>query len=110
MSTTPRSIRRPRASLPYVSDPTTPLAKYSERRPDLYSLSATHAFDWEAARGKRPPPYASAVGNGTSESLRKKLGRAAVEDPVGNGSLTPPKVARKRVVRKKPWRQRCVKQ
>ncbi|KAF8607861.1 hypothetical protein BDV93DRAFT_282008 [Ceratobasidium sp. AG-I] len=97
MSTTPRSVRRPRASLPYAtSDPTTPLAKYSERRPDLYSLSATHAFDWEAARGKRPPPYASAVGNGSSETLRKKLGRAAVEDQTGTGALSPSKVARKR--------------
>ncbi|KAG9091622.1 hypothetical protein FS749_016407 [Ceratobasidium sp. UAMH 11750] len=107
MATTPRS-RRPRASLPYSqSDPTTPLAKYGERRPDLYSLSATHAFDWEAARGNRPPPLVSAVGNGGSESLRKKLGRAAVEDGVG-GEGVPPQAPRKRMVRKKPWRQRIL--
>jgi hypothetical protein len=109
MATTPRSTRRPRASFPYAqSDPTTPLAKYSERRPDLYSLSATHAFDWEAARGNRPPPFTSAVGYGSSESLRKKIGRAAVEDGVGDEGATPAKTTRKRIVRKKPWRQRCV--
>ncbi|KAG9126488.1 hypothetical protein FRC07_003234 [Ceratobasidium sp. 392] len=84
------------------SDPTTPLAKYSERRPDLYSLSATHAFDWEAARGNRPPPLVSAVGNGASDNLRKRVGRAAVED--GDGG-TPSQAPRKRHVRKKPWRQ-----
>ncbi|CAE6424519.1 unnamed protein product [Rhizoctonia solani] len=108
MSTTPRSTRRPRASFPYSgSDPTTPLAKYSERRPDLYSLSATHAFDWEAARGNRPPPYTSALGNG-SDSLRKKLARAAVDDGADGNPVSPTKTARKRVVRKKPWRQRIV--
>ncbi|CCO32890.1 RNA-dependent RNA polymerase 2 Short=AtRDRP2 [Rhizoctonia solani AG-1 IB] len=88
------------------SDPTTPLAKYSERRPDLYSLSATHAFDWEAARGNRPPPLASAIGNGAPESLRKKLARAAAEDGMGGGATSPTKAARKRIVRKKSWRQR----
>ncbi|CAE6518195.1 unnamed protein product [Rhizoctonia solani] len=109
MSTTPRSTRRPRSSFPYTgSDPTTPLAKYSERRPDLYSLSATHPFDWEAARGNRPPPYASALGNGSADSLRKKLARAAAEDEMGGSAISPTKTARKRVVRKKPWRQRIV--
>ncbi|CEL59689.1 hypothetical protein RSOLAG1IB_03622 [Rhizoctonia solani AG-1 IB] len=107
MSITPRSTRRARPSFPYSgSDPTTPLAKYSERRPDLYSLSATHAFDWEAARGNRPPPLASAIGNGAPESLRKKLARAAAEDGMGGGATSPTKAARKRIVRKKSWRQR----
>lgn len=107
MSATPRSTRRPRASIPYgMSDPTTPLAKYSERRPDLGSLSATYPFDWEAARGKRPPPYVSSLGTGGSETLRRKLARAAVEDTTIGGELSPVKVAKKRVVRKKPWRQR----
>ncbi|KAG8770157.1 hypothetical protein FRC12_004474 [Ceratobasidium sp. 428] len=106
-TTTPRSTRRPRASFPYAqSDPTTPLAKYSERRPDLYSLSATHAFDWEAARGNRPPPFVSAVGNGTSENLRKRVGRTAVEDGTGGDNATPSQAPRKRIVRRKPWRQR----
>ncbi|CAE6538459.1 unnamed protein product [Rhizoctonia solani] len=108
MSITPRSTRRPRPSFPYTGpDPTTPLAKYSERRPDLYSLSATHPFDWEAAKGNRPAPYTSALGNGSSDSLRKKLARAAADDGMG-GTVSPNKTGRKRVVRKKPWRQRIV--
>ncbi|KAH7343652.1 hypothetical protein B0J17DRAFT_713817 [Rhizoctonia solani] len=109
MSITPRSTRRPRPSFPYTgSDPTTPLAKYSERRPDLYSLSATHPFDWEAARGNRPAPYTSALGNGGNDSLRKKLARAAAEDGIGGGAASPSKIGKKRIVRKKPWRQRIV--
>ncbi|QRV87409.1 hypothetical protein RhiJN_15427 [Ceratobasidium sp. AG-Ba] len=106
MATTPSSIRRPRASNPFApSNPTTPLAKYSERRPDLYSLSATHAFDWDAARGKRPPPYVSAVGNTSSETLRKRVGRAAVEDGPDGEVATPSRAPKKRIVRKKPWKQ-----
>ncbi|KAF8709476.1 AAA domain, partial [Rhizoctonia solani] len=108
MNITPRSTRRPRQSIPYPgTGPTTPLAKYSERRPDLYSLSATHAFDWEAAKGNRPPPFTSALGSGAPDSLRKKLARAAVDDDGMGGTVTSPtKAARKRVVRKKSWRQR----
>ncbi|KEP53489.1 putative transmembrane protein [Rhizoctonia solani 123E] len=109
MNITPRSTRRPRPSFPYTdSNPTTPLAKYSERRPDLYSLSATHAFDWEAAKGNRPAPYTSALGNGSTDSLRKKLARAAAEDGMGGNAASPSKAGRKRVVRKKPWRQRIL--
>ncbi|KAF8760213.1 AAA domain [Rhizoctonia solani] len=108
MNITPRSTRRPRQSIPYPgTGPTTPLAKYSERRPDLYSLSATHAFDWEAAKGNRPPPFTSALGSGAPDSLRKKLARAAADDDGMSGTVTSPtKAARKRVVRKKSWRQR----
>ncbi|CAE6445160.1 unnamed protein product [Rhizoctonia solani] len=50
----------------------------------------------------------SGLGNGGNDSLRKKLARAAAEDGIGGGAVSPSKTGKKRIVRKKPWRQRIV--
>ena len=91
---TPRTPRSPYASR--NSTPLTPRTQiiYPISPENSESRSASLPFDWEAARLRRPPPYASPVQSAKARSIRKSDAASA-----SRGTA-------KRVVRKKSLYER----
>ncbi|PVF95837.1 hypothetical protein CPB86DRAFT_787620, partial [Serendipita vermifera] len=118
------SLRKARQSRAFEneqsSDPVTPARKPRHSivlSPLLTpSLSASHPFDWEAAKGHRPPPYPSNAPNGVKGRRSMRMSMGVGTEPLQDDSnettpgtpvqTSPFKKPRKsRVIIRSTWKQ-----
>jgi hypothetical protein len=109
-----RKGRQSRVAEQNVQEPVTPARKtrhslvYTHSPLSTPSLSASQPFDWEAAKGHRPPPYQTPNG---SRNRRTRMSMGVGTDtpqangPGSSGPLNSHKPRQSRVVIKQSWGQ-----